>query len=65
MNANSNIKTYVTEQDVTANVQKNVELKGNVSTVVDTEVSATSEIYKGYMYANNKYETEYASRCCR
>ena len=29
--------------------------------VVDTEVSATSEIYKGYMYANNKYETEYAS----
>lgn len=61
LNANSNIKTYVTEQDVTANVQKNVELKGNVSTVVDTEVSATSEIYKGYMYANNKYETEYAS----
>ena len=54
LNANSNIKTYVTEQDVTANVQKNVELKGNVSTVVDTEVSATSEIYKGYMYANNK-----------
>ena len=61
LNANSNIKTYVTEQDVTANVQKNVELKGNVSTVVDTEVSATSEIYKGFMYANNKYETEYAS----
>lgn len=61
LNANSNIKTYVTNQDVTANVQKNVELKGNVSTVVDTEVSATSEIYKGYMYANNKYETEYAS----
>ena len=61
MNANSNIKTYVTEQDVTANVQKNVELKENISTVVDTEVSATSEIYKGYLYANNKYETEYAS----
>lgn len=61
LNANSNIKTYVTAQDVTANVQKNVELKGNISTVVDTEVSATSEIYKGYMYANNKYETEYAS----
>lgn len=61
LNANSNIKTYVTEQDVTANVQKNVELKENISTVVDTEVSATSEIYKGYLYANNKYETEYAS----
>lgn len=61
LNANSNIKTYVTNQEVTANVQKNVELKGNDSTVVDTEVSATSEIYKGYMYANNKYETEYAS----
>lgn len=61
LNANSNIKTYVTDQEVTANIQKNVELKDNVSTVVDTEVSATSEIYKGYMYANNKYETEYAS----
>ena len=61
LNANSNIKTYVTEQEVTANVQKNVELNGEISTVVDTEVTATAEIYKGYMYANNKYETEFNS----
>ena len=61
LNANSNIKTYVTNENVTAKVEKNVELNGEISTVVDTEVSATSEIYKGYMYANNKYETEFAS----
>ena len=61
LNANSNIKTYVTNKEVTANVQKNVELKGEISTVVDTEATATPEIYKGYMYANNKYETEFTS----
>lgn len=61
LNANSNIKTYVTNEEVTANVQKNVELNEEISTVVDTEVSATAELYKGYMYANNKYETEFAS----
>ncbi len=61
LNANSNIKTYVTNKEVTANVQKNVELKGEISTVVDTEATATPEIYKGYMYANNKYETEFSS----
>ena len=61
LNANSSLRTYVTEEDVTANVQKNVELRDAVSSVVDTEASATQEIYKGYMYANNKYETEYAS----
>ncbi len=61
LNANSNIKTYVTNQEVTANLQKNVELNDEVTTAVDTEVSATAEIYKGYMYANNKYETDFSS----
>lgn len=61
LNADSNIKTYVTNEEVTANVQKNVELNEAISTAVDTEASATAELYKGYMYANNKYETEFAS----
>ena len=61
LNANSSIRTYVTNEEVTANVQKNVSLKDVISSVVDTEVSATPEVYKGYMYANNKYETEYSS----
>ncbi len=32
-----------------------------MSTVVDSTPFATEEIYKGYMYANNKYETQFAS----
>jgi len=61
LNAKSTINTYVTKEEVTANVQKNVELNDKISTVVDSEVSSTAEIYKGYMYANNKYETQFAS----
>ena len=61
LSANSTLKTYVTNKEVTANVQKNVKLDKTLSTVVDTELSTTPEVYKGYMYANNKYETEYAS----
>lgn len=61
LNAKSRINTYVTKEEVTAEVQKNVELNDKISTVVDSEVSSTEEIYKGYMYANNKYETQFAS----
>ena len=61
LNAKSTINTYVSKEEVTANTQKNVELNDKISTVVDSKVSATEEIYKGYMYANNKYETQFAS----
>ena len=60
-NAKSTIKTYVTDEEVTANLDKNIELNEEISTVADIESSATEELYKGYMYANNKYETEYSS----
>ena len=61
LNSTSTLNTYVTKQEVTASVKKDVNLEGELSNVVSTEVTATPEIYKGYMYANNKYETEYSS----
>ena len=61
LSANSSLMTYVTNEEVTANVQKDVDLNNIISSVVDMDVSATQELYKGYMYANNKYETEYGS----
>ena len=61
LNAKSTINTYVNKKEVAENVQKNVELKDKMSTVVDSTPFATEEIYKGYMYANNKYETQFAS----
>ncbi len=61
LSANSSIRTYVTNEEVTANVQKDVDLNNIISSVVDMNVSATQELYKGYMYANNKYETGYSS----
>lgn len=61
LNADVTIQTYVDESEVKANENKEIELKEEKNNLVDLQTSATQEINKGYMYANNKYETTYSS----
>ena len=42
-------------------IKEDVNNKEEKNNLVDLQTSATQEINKGYMYANNKYETTYSS----
>ena len=61
LNAEATIQTYVDENGVQVNENKDIQLEEKVNELVGLDASATNEIYKGYMYANNKYETVYNS----
>ena len=61
LNAEATIQTYVDENEVKVNENKDMQLEEKLNELVGLNASATNEIYKGYMYANNKYETIYNS----
>lgn len=58
-----NVKEDKTTVQIEKNVESNVNVKDNIGDIVSLDSITSTEIYKGYMYSNNKnktsYETEY------
>ena len=57
----SNIKAYSKTDKIEKEINDTVELKERIGNIVEYSLKATTDLNKGYMYANKENELEYAT----